>query len=377
MNRTAVLSVSSSRGAYNVKICKTVEQSIDELSSYLKYLEPSAVVVFSNPTVFEIYGSQVLNGMGTIASVHSVLFPDGEQFKTLETIQEAIVKLDRIPLDRKACFIALGGGVVGDMTGFLSSIYVRGVNWIQVPTTLLAMVDSSVGGKTGVNLPSGKNRIGSFYPPNLVCTSPMYLQTLDKQQVTAGFGEVFKHCILDSKQLVDRFMVEVMGSSDWLAEPSLSNFILVNCDVKARIVETDELEKGLRMCLNYGHTVGHALERVFDYGVLLHGHAVMVGMWIEAAWASNKGWTPPYVVETLKFVNSKLDMSIEINDTITTKTMFDAISFDKKMQCDKLQIVVVEEFGRSTFRTLEHEEIAELSAFTVRFLQTHFSSARH
>lgn len=376
MTMPSVLSVSSSRGTYNVAICSTVSQSIEELSAYLQRLSPSAVVVFSNPTVFDLYGQAVMQGVEDIGRIYSVLFPDGEQFKTFETIQDTLAELDQFPLDRKACFVALGGGVVGDMTGFISSIYVRGVNWIQVPTTLLAMVDSSVGGKTGINLPSGKNRIGTFYPPNHVCTSPMFLHTLDEQQVTAGFGEVLKHCILDSQQHVERFTTDILGSNEWLTNTFASKFIVENCAVKAKVVEADELEKGLRMCLNYGHTIGHALERLLEYGVILHGHAVLIGMWIESAWTTSKGWTVPTVAETLKFINQSLDMSIEIDDTITTKTMFDAISFDKKMQCDKLQIVVVEDFGRPTFRTLAHEEIAELSAFTVRFLQTHFFSVR-
>ena len=177
------------------------------------------------------------------------------------------------------------------MTGFLASIFVRGVDWIQVPTTLFAMVDSSVGGKTGINLPSGKNRLGTFYPPIFVCSSPEYLQTLDKAQLQSGLGEVFKHCLLDSFKMVERFEDEIISPSDWLSEPSLFQLITDVCAVKARVVEADELGKGVRKTLNYGHTIGHALEKVLRYGSLFHGQAVLIGMWIEAAWAATQGWT--------------------------------------------------------------------------------------
>ena len=285
-----------------------------------------------------------------------------------------IQELDAFPIDRKSVFVALGGGVVGDMTGFLASIFVRGVDWIQVPTTLLAMVDSSVGGKTGINLQSGKNRLGTFYPPNFVCSSPEYLRTLDKAQLESGLGEVFKHCLLDSFKMVQRFEDEIISPSDWLSEPSLFQLITDVCAVKARVVEADELEKGVRKTLYFGHTIGHALEKVLSYGSLFHGQAVLLGMWIEAAWAATQGWTENVVVDALENVCNKLDMSIEIRDTITTKTMFDAISFDKKMQCDKLQLVVLENFGLATIRDLDQEDMFRLSDFASQFLSVHYSS---
>jgi 3-dehydroquinate synthase len=371
---SAKMRVKSSRGPYEISFLHQTEEVVDYVNSFLSELSPSMVVVFSNQTVSSLYGTVFLEQLRIKHTVKSVLFPDGEEFKTLETIQHIIQELDVFPIDRKTVFVALGGGVVGDMTGFLASIFVRGVDWIQVPTTLLAMVDSSVGGKTGINLPSGKNRLGTFYPPNLVCSTPQYLQTLDKAQLQSGLGEVFKHCLLDSYKMVERFENEIIAPSEWLSEQSAIQLIIDVCAVKARVVEADELEKGVRKTLNFGHTIGHALEKVLEYGSLLHGQAVLIGMWIEAAWAASKGWTEAGVVESLENVCIELDMSIEIRDTITSETLFDAISFDKKMQCDKLQLVVLENFGFAAIRDLDREDMLKLSEFASCFLSLHYSS---
>ena len=366
--------VESSRGPYEIILEHQTTDVPVQVMKYLDKNEPSMVLVFSNPTVFELYGDAFVSELSTVHKTVKVLFPDGEEYKNLSTIQQTILELDSYPIDRRTVFIALGGGVVGDMTGFLASIFVRGVDWIQVPTTLLAMVDSSVGGKTGINLGSGKNRLGSFYPPNLVCSTPEYLQTLEAPQVQSGLGEVFKHCLLDSKSMVEWFTDELISDPDWLQKSSLLGRIQDVCAVKARIVERDELEKGIRKNLNFGHTIGHALEKLLSYGEILHGQAVLIGMWVEAAWTASIGWTTPHVVTVLENVCNKLDMSIEIRDTISSKSLFDAISFDKKMQCDKLQLVVIENFGLAAIRDLDQEEMLQMSVFASQFLNIHFSS---
>ncbi len=366
--------VKSSRGPYEITFLNHTQAVVLRVLEYLSKRPPSMVVLFSNPTVYELYGEAFFNSISTVHTTVNVLFPDGEEYKNLATIQQTIAEVDDYPIDRQTMFIALGGGVVGDMTGFLASIFVRGVDWIQVPTTLLALVDSSVGGKTGINLSSGKNRLGSFYPPNLVCSTPAYLLTLELPQIQSGLGEVFKHCVLDSASMVHWFIDDVLADSNWLRHPSLIERVQGLCAVKARIVEQDELEKGIRKILNFGHTIGHALEKLLTYGEVLHGQAVLIGMCVEAAWTASRGWTRPHVVTVLENVCNKLDMSIEIRDTITSKSLFDAISFDKKMQCDKLQLVVLEDFGLATIRDLDREEILQMSAFTSIFLKTHFSS---
>ena len=366
--------VKSSRGPYEITFLNHTQDVVLRVLEYLSERPPSMVVLFSNPTVFDLYGETFFNSLATVHKTVRILFPDGEEYKSLQTIQSTIEKVDDHPIDRRTVFIALGGGVVGDMTGFLASIFVRGVDWIQVPTTLLALVDSSVGGKTGINLSSGKNRLGSFYPPNFVCSTPAYLLTLETAQIQSGLGEVFKHCLLDSRTMVHWFTNDVLADPNWLKQPSLLKRVQAVCAVKARIVEQDELEKGLRKILNFGHTIGHALEKILGYCEIFHGQAVLIGMWVEAAWAAERGWTKPHVVSVLENVCNKLDMSIEMRDTITSKSLFDAISFDKKMQCDKLQLVVLKDFGFATIRDLDQEEMLQMSDFSSHFLKLHFSS---
>ena len=368
------ITVSSSRGPYEISFLHHTEDVQHRVLEYLVKNPPSMVVLFSNQTVFDLYGESFLSLLSGVYTTVKILLPDGEEYKNLDTIQRTIARLDPCPIDRQTVFLALGGGVVGDMTGFLASIFVRGVDWIQIPTTLLAMVDSSVGGKTGVNLPSGKNRVGSFFPPNLVCSTPKYLLTLEPAQIQSGFGEVFKHCILNSAEMVQWFLTDIVDQPNWLEQKSLLRRISDVCAVKAEIVQLDEQEKGVRKWLNFGHTVGHAIEKLSSYGQVLHGQAVLIGMWVEAAWTNSKGWTTPDVVSALENVCNKLDMSIEMRDTITRDTLFGAISFDKKMQCDKLQLVVVENFGFATIRDLDREEMLQMSEFASQFLKLHFSS---
>ncbi len=380
------LDIPSARGEYAVQFADSHEQVQETLSAFIKAKNPSSIVLFSNQQVFSLYGKAIQSVcQGCSNTVY--LFPDGEEFKTVATIVEAISVLDKQSLDRKTLFVALGGGLVGDMTGFLASIFLRGVDWIQIPTTLLAMVDSSVGGKTGVNLGSGKNRLGSFYAPNLVCSSPEFLHTLDPKEVQAGMGEVIKHAILDSQELCIEVqkMVKVLIANQWKLTPehSLPVDILIKiCAVKASVVAEDEREKGIRAWLNYGHSIGHAIEKCLQYQGVLHGQAVLLGMWIESAWTMQQGWTASRVVEYLESFVKSIDMSIEIKDTITRMTLFDAISFDKKMQCDKLQLVVIRDFGSVSLRSLDTAEIQSLVAFAVHYLHQFFDtqyiiSSRH
>ncbi len=372
---TEHLVVQSSRGAYSVAFHASIEDVQQGLAQFITQRGYSSVLLFSNPTVFGLYGQRVVETVRSYSRVETILFDDGEEYKNLRSIQRAIEELEKMNLDRRCVFVALGGGVVGDMTGFLSSIYLRGVDWIQIPTTLLAMVDSSVGGKTGVNLASGKNRIGTFYPPNFVTSSSVFLQTLDPEEVQAGFGEVLKHAVLHSEVLVAEVM-NAFEQESWSTEDQASSLpsLLINvCRVKADIVQVDELEKGRRALLNFGHSIGHAIERCLGFGTMRHGIAVLIGMYLETAWTYSKGWTTIGVVHHLESFLKRLDMSIFSGDNIDVVTMFDAISFDKKMQCDKLQMVVVHDFGQAHLSDLNRDEIEDLVAFSTERLLVLFT----
>ena len=235
-------------------------------------------LVVSNRRVYSLYGGRLAEGLEKAGVKWSkTLLPDGEKSKTMRSVSALHDALALGKYDRDALVIALGGGVIGDVAGFAAATYMRGVRFAQVPTTLLAQVDSSVGGKTGVNHPKGKNLIGAFHQPSLVIADVDTLATLPKKEVLGGVSEVIKYgCIADSKFF--GWLEKNMEGLVNLAPDVTARAVGVSCRIKARVVESDERETGLRAILNFGHTVGHALEAVTGYTRYIHGHAVAIGM---------------------------------------------------------------------------------------------------
>ena len=230
---------------------------------------PSKVAIISNDTVFRIYGDDLLRSMNNNnITPEVILVPDGEEYKDPLWAYYLHGRLLKARFDRDSILVALGGGVVGDITGFVASTYMRGVRYLQVPTTLLAQVDSSVGGKTGVNHPSGKNMIGTFYQPSLVMIDVNTLSTLPAREFGAGIAEIIKHGVIADRKLFDYLLDNrdaVVSLSD-----SIISVIKRSCEIKAEVVSKDEREAGLRAILNFGHTIGHAIETVNGYRKVLH-----------------------------------------------------------------------------------------------------------
>ena len=366
-----MLTVEADRGSYNVHFLQDSEVWIQTLRSELKSLMPSTIVVCSNQQVFDLYGDYIISGLNIDATIHTWLFPDGEEFKNLETVVCAINGLDSLGLDRRSVLIALGGGVVGDLTGFLASMMLRGLSWIQCPTTLLAMVDSSVGGKTGCNLASGKNRLGAFYSPNAVVTLLNSLETLEQVQMRSGWGECIKHILLGAPEMIPMF--ENMVEKDLLYCPhqfqEFPSMLETLCSVKSTIVSEDEFESGWRATLNLGHTIGHALEKILGYGTITHGEAVLLGMLCELKWQYVDGVSgTKEMINVIERLINTIDMSIKIDDTIDELTMFDAISFDKKMQCDKLTMIGLDNLGKPLLTSIGPSKQLELCTFSVNEL---------
>lgn len=250
---------------------------------------PRRVAVLTNPTVGHLYAAQVLEGLRAADfAATDILIPDGEEYKTLETLQGVFDALIAQGFDRGCGILALGGGVVGDLAGFAAAVYLRGVPFAQVPTTLLAQVDSSVGGKTGVNHRLGKNLIGAFYQPRLVHIDVDTLTTLPEREFRAGLAEVVKYGVIRD---ADFFAwLEQQGCELLVLKPeALIKAVGISCQIKADIVEVDEKEGGLRAILNYGHTLGHAVELLSGYGSVRHGEAVAMGMVAAAALAADLG----------------------------------------------------------------------------------------
>jgi 3-dehydroquinate synthase len=230
------------------------------------------VAVVTNPTVAKFHLESLLSSIKA-PSVEVIEVPDGEEYKTFQSVLSILDRLFQAKFDRKSTLIALGGGVIGDMTGFTASMYQRGIDFIQVPTTLLAQVDASVGGKTGVNNSYGKNLIGAFYQPKAVYIDPYFLTTLPKREFAAGVAEAIKMAVMFDKEMFD-----FISSSSLEKEENIVNLIAKSVTLKAKVVNQDEKESGIRAVLNYGHTFGHVIENLTHYSKYLHGEAVAIGM---------------------------------------------------------------------------------------------------
>jgi 3-dehydroquinate synthase len=282
------ISVRSSGGAYSV-VCGTgvLQRCSEEISELGKF---SAVHVVSSPRVWRAVGKQVERGLrGTDApTLHRV--NDAEAAKNLQTVESLARSLVKSGADRKSLLVAVGGGVVGDVAGFVAATYLRGVTLIHVPTTVVAQVDSSIGGKTGVNLPEGKNLVGAFYPPALVLSDPQTLRTLPEREFRGGLAEIIKHAIIADREMftmLEKHLEKLQRRDSHL----LAELIPRNAAIKARVVSRDERESGLREILNFGHTFAHALESLTHYRRYQHGEAVAWGMMCAALLGHEVGIT--------------------------------------------------------------------------------------
>ena len=275
--------------------------------------------------------------------------PAGETAKSLKTIQSSYDKLAKHRIERSSFIVALGGGVVGDMAGFLAASYLRGIGFVQVPTTLLSQVDSSVGGKVGVNLKAGKNLVGAFYQPRLVLCDLNTIKTLPKRELRAGLAEVIKYGIIEDSKLFQR-IERKMSNLLSLDTIEMAYIVARSCQIKAKIVEQDETENGLRAILNYGHTIGHALEAISSYGKFLHGEAISIGQ-VAASKISRDllGLSQSEVdrIEAL-FTAAGLPTKIHLSKN-EMKKLLAAMKLDKKVTDGKVNFVLANTIGKVSF----------------------------
>jgi 3-dehydroquinate synthase len=309
-----------------------------------QHLPGSQVVVISNDTVAPLYMERLRQAMGEHERVTEVILPDGEQYKTLDTLGTIF---DRILADRHnrtTCLVALGGGVVGDITGFAAACYQRGVGFVQVPTTLLAQVDSSVGGKTAVNHPLGKNMIGAFHQPRAVLIDTNTLQTLPEREFAAGLAEVVKYGLICDEPFY-RWLQASMHRLLAREEAALAEAIERSCANKARVVAEDERESGLRAILNLGHTFGHAIETDQGYGNWLHGEAVAAGMVLAARLSAQRGWVNGQEVMELRALLAGLGLPVDPPERMTCARFVELMSLDKKVIDGRLRLVLLRALG--------------------------------
>jgi 3-dehydroquinate synthase len=310
-------------------------------------------VVVSSPVVWRLHGPQIQKALGT---AEPVLISDGERFKTLQSVSRVYDALIRNGADRGSVLVAVGGGVIGDTAGFAAATFLRGITLVQVPTTLLAQVDSSVGGKVGVNLPVGKNLVGAFHQAALVAIDPLLLRTLPRREFRSGLYEVVKYGMIASRRLFD--LVSNETKAVFNREPSvLIPAIVESCQIKADVVTKDEREGGLRRILNYGHTVGHALEAVTRYRRYRHGEAIAYGMLIAADLAAARGALPEADRQSLADLITKLGPLPPIAD-LPTADILEAVRRDKKVIDGRLHFVLATSIGTTaTVDDVTEEEI--------------------
>ncbi len=303
------------------------------------------VLLVTNPTVAELYAARVENSLAQAGfSPFRAEIPDGEQYKTLQSAELLYNQAYDAGLDRSCPVVALGGGVVGDLAGFVAATYMRGVPFVQIPTTLLAQVDSSVGGKVAVNHPRGKNIIGAFYQPVLVLTDTDTLATLNGREVRSGLAEVIKYGVIrDSafftwlEQNINRVLA--------LNPEALAHVVEVSCRVKAAVVEEDETEQGARAILNFGHTVGHAVESLTNYTGFNHGEAVAIGMAAASRLAVNLGLLKENAAKSIDLLLHSAGLPLRIPKHLNEQEMVEAMTRDKKSYGGEITFVLPQDIG--------------------------------
>jgi len=315
------------------------------------------VAIVTNPTVAQLYLDPVHEALSQAGfETTPVLLPDGEEHKTLKSLSTIYDRLVAGRFERKSCVLALGGGVIGDLAGFAAATYLRGIPYVQVPTTLLAQVDSSVGGKTGVNHDAGKNLIGAFYQPKLVLIDVAALRSLPRRELVAGLAEVIKYGVISDRylfELLEQNLEKILA----LDRELLTQIIVRSCENKVRVVEADEREDDYRAVLNFGHTIGHALEAATGYRQFLHGEAVGIGMVKAAALSVQQGFCDRKSFERITRLIQKAGLPTEFPPGMSVASLVRGMEVDKKAADGRIKFVISEGLGKTRFHWLSPGEI--------------------
>jgi len=309
------------------------------------HIHGRSAAIVSNETIAPLYLEAAESLLGELKQ-SAVILPDGEQYKSLDTVNQVFTHLLEQHADRKTTLIALGGGVVGDMTGFAAASYQRGVHFIQIPTTLLAMVDSSVGGKTGVNHALGKNMIGAFHQPQCVLIDTETLNTLEDRELSAGIAEVIKYGLIRDPAFLT-WLDENMDKLLARVGEALSYAIFCSCQHKAEVVAADEREAGQRALLNLGHTFGHAIEASMGYGKWLHGEAVATGMVMAAEHSQLMGWMSADDVQFIRALLQRAKLPVDPPADMSGDDFMRYMAVDKKVLDGTLRLVLMKSLGES------------------------------
>jgi 3-dehydroquinate synthase len=362
----SVIAVNLPQNPYAIAIAPG---SLKQLGSHISQLDlGKKVLLVSNPEIFNYYGEIVVNSLQSAGfQVFKHTIPAGETYKTLDSIARVYDTALESYLERSSTLIALGGGVIGDMTGFAAATWLRGINFVQVPTSLLAMVDAAIGGKTGVNHPQGKNLIGAFYQPRLVLIDPQVLQTLPVREFRAGMAEVIKYGIIwDADLFTQLENAERLDDISYISEELLQTILTRSCQAKADVVSQDEKESGLRAILNYGHTIGHAIESLTGYSLINHGEAVAIGMVAAAKMATElKLWSLSEETRQNNLIQ-KAGLPTEIPNRINIDEITETLKTDKKVKSGKVRFILPTQIGTVTITDRVASDLIEQVLTTLK-----------
>ncbi len=331
---------------------------LDQAGKFIsKVSSANFAAVISDKTVSQLYSKRLLQNLSKSGiKTEMITVSDGENSKSIETLKNLYTELITHKLKRDSLIIALGGGVIGDLVGFTAATYLRGIPYIQIPTTLLAQVDSSIGGKTAINHPLGKNLIGSFYQPRLVLIDPLVLKTLDKGEINTGLGEVIKYSLIIDNNLFNLLEKNLDSFFKCRNFNIISQVISLCCKIKADVVEKDEKESGLRKILNFGHTIGHAIEAVTDYTQFRHGEAVLYGIKWAAFVSKQKGLISEFDLKRIESLIHRISLP-PFPQKLNKNNLYEKILIDKKQTQNGLNIILLETIGRA--KILKEDKIKE------------------
>lgn len=356
--RVSVLTVNLAENSYEIVIDRGILASLGRRCRAIGLNGTAAVI--TNPTVASLYGRAVQESLASAGyTAVQIEMPDGEEFKNSSTLNRLYDDLLAAGVDRSSFVVALGGGVVGDVAGYAAATWMRGIPFVQVPTTLLAQVDSSVGGKTGIDHPKGKNLIGAFYQPRLVLIDVDTLATLDQRQFRAGVAEVIKYGVAFDLPFFE--FVESNSAGLLAMEPDvLIEIIRRSCQLKAQVVELDEKEAGLRAVLNYGHTLGHAFESLSGYRGLVHGEAVAIGMVLAARISAAEGFCSQEECTRISALISRCGLPVSIPH-YDRQQLLNAVAADKKSKGGSITFICNKGIGMYAMSHHTPEELLVLS----------------
>lgn len=362
--KTLIVPLSNNR-SYPIYIGENLLQNPDIFADFVTNKNKSKnkkIMIVTNTTIEKIYLNTLQNTLAKITpkeNIFATILPDGENYKNWETLQKIFDNLLANFFDRKSLIIALGGGVIGDMTGFAAACFQRGVDFLQIPTTLLSQVDSSVGGKTAINHPLGKNMIGAFYQPKAVFADIKTLQTLPQREISAGLAEILKYGFINDAPFLEFFTSENFAKIFDNNADVLSEIIYKSCQNKADIVAKDETEssdKNLRALLNFGHTFGHAIETYFGYGTYLHGEAVAIGTMMAAEFSQNLGFITPKEVAKIQTLLNQAKLPTALDKKVNANDLYKLMFHDKKVQNGTLNFVLLKNLGEAFVYKLNSAE---------------------